>query len=95
MGEERGEKAEGSRRWLPERRKMDFAMDMGEWLLLKTAEQSRERERERDVDTYIQYVIIYDSMVESMYIIYMKHEMKIHTTRYYTGSTFLRIRLYK
>ena len=65
MGEERGEKAEGSRRWLPERRKMDFAMDMGEWLL----EQSRERERERDVDTYIQYVIIYDSMVESMYII--------------------------
>ena len=46
MGEERGEKAEGSRRWLPERRNMDFAMDMGEWLLLKTAEQEREREKE-------------------------------------------------
>ena len=71
MGEERGEKAEGSRRWLPERRKMDFAMDMGEWLLLNTAEQSRERERERDVDTYIQYVIIYGR----------KHVYNIYETR--------------
>ena len=31
---------------------MDFAMDMGEWLLLKTAEQEREREREKDGDAW-------------------------------------------
>jgi hypothetical protein len=42
MGDERGEKAEGSRRWLPERRKIDLAMDMGEWLRLKTAGYFRE-----------------------------------------------------